>query len=78
MFILKTNNNLKRSEFFCLRENNNISTQPIFTEEKITMYRRAGMEREPVKRVPVHGEKEKERINQRTKPRHSIFLSSRF
>lgn len=61
MFILKTNNNLKRSEFFHLRENSKISAQLIFTGEKINTDRRIGMERELAKRVFTHGEKDNRR-----------------
>jgi len=74
---IKTNNNLKRREFFCLRENNEISAQLIFTGENINMDRRVGMERELAKRVLMHEEKGKEGVNKRTKPRHFFFLSFR-
>lgn len=74
-FILKTNKNLKRREFFCLRENNKISAQLIFTGENINMDRRVGMERELAKRVLMHEEKGKEGVNKRTKPRLIFFLA---
>lgn len=50
-------NNLKRSEYFYLRENEKIFAQLIFIEGEINITRRVGMERKDAKRVLRHGER---------------------